>query len=125
MVSNLLKVSYLSFLFHPRNLSLGNASIQQITDKLRTMTVTQDLESLIDRQIDEVDILNILEGHMNQLLVHTQIDTNEINKLFDRNIENRSNRINERLQLIHILKTHIENERLKRMKSIFFSKDYF
>lgn len=89
------------------------------------MTVTQDLESLIDRQIDEVDILNILEGHINHLLVHTQVDTNEINKLFDRNIENRSNRINERLQLIHSLKNHIENERLKRMKSIFFSKDYF
>ncbi len=84
------------------------------------MAVTKELESLIGRQIDEVDILNILEGHINQLLVQVQIDINKTNELFDRNIQHRLNRINERIQLVNILQNHIENERLKRTR-IFFS----
>jgi len=78
------------------------------------MTVTKDLESLIGRRIDEVDILNILEGHINYLLGQVQLDTNKINELIDRNTQNRLNRINERIQLVNILQNHIENERLKR-----------
>ncbi len=79
------------------------------------MAVTKDLESLIGRQIDEVDILNILEGHINHLLVQVQVDTNKTNELIDRNTQNRLNRIDERIQLVNILKNHIENERLKRI----------
>jgi hypothetical protein len=79
------------------------------------MAVTKDLESLIGRQIDEVDILNILEGHINHLLVQAQVDTNKTNELIDCNTRNRLNRINERIQLVNILKNHIENERLKRI----------
>jgi hypothetical protein len=79
------------------------------------MAVTKDLESLIGRPVDEVDILNILEGHINHLLVQIQIDTNETNELIDRNTQHRLNRINERIQLVNILQNHIENERLKRI----------
>jgi hypothetical protein len=78
------------------------------------MAVTKDLESLIGRRIDEVDILNILEGHINYLLGQVQVDTNKINELIDHNTQNRLNRINERIQLVNILQNHIENERLKR-----------
>jgi hypothetical protein len=78
------------------------------------MAVTKDLESLIGRRIDEVDILNILEGHINYLLSQVQVDTNKINELIDHNTQNRLNRINERIQLVNILQNHIENERLKR-----------
>lgn len=81
------------------------------------MGITKDVESLIGRQIDEVDILNILEGHINHLLVQVPVDTNKTNELFDRNIQHRLNRINERIQLVNILQNHIEKERLKRIKN--------
>jgi hypothetical protein len=76
------------------------------------MAVIKDLESLIGRQIDEVDILNILEGHLNHLFVQVPADTRKTNELFDRNIQHRLNRINERIQLVNLLRNHIENERL-------------
>ncbi len=90
-------------------------SIQQITNKLRTMAVIEDLESFIGRQIDEIDILNILEGHINHLLIQGQVDTDETNGLFDRNTRHRLDRINDRVRLVHLLQNHIENERLKRI----------
>jgi hypothetical protein len=90
------------------------------------MAVTKDLESLIGRQIDEVDILNILEGHISSLLDPVQIDINKTNEMFNRNIQQRLNRINERLHLFNILKNHIETERLKRMLVLLFlRKDSF
>jgi len=93
---------------------LGQASIQQITAKLRTMEITKNLELLIDRQIDEIDVLNILEGHANHFLIHTKVETD----LVERNSQLRSNRINERIQLVHLLQNHIETERLKRITLI-------
>jgi hypothetical protein len=84
------------------------------------MAVTKDLESLIGRQIDEVDILNILEGHINHLLVQVQVDTKKTNELFDRNTQYRLNRINERIQLFNILQNHIENKRLKRIQNFIY-----
>jgi len=99
---------------------LGETSIRQITNKLRTTAIADDLESLIGRQIDEVDILNILEGHISTLLDQVQIDTNKANALFDRNTQHRLNRINERIQLVNILQNQIENERLKRIQTSLF-----
>ncbi|CAF4805570.1 unnamed protein product [Rotaria sp. Silwood1] len=92
----------------------GKASIRQITDKLRTMAIIQELETLIGRQIDEVDILNILEGNISYILDEIQIDSKQINILFHRNIQQRLNRINERIQLVNILQNDIEIKRLKR-----------
>jgi len=99
---------------------LGETSIRQITNKLRTTAIADDLESLIGRQIDEVDILNILEGHISTLLDQVQIDANKTNALFDRNTQHRLNRINERIQLVNILQNQIENERLKRIQTSLF-----
>ncbi len=120
MALNRLKVSYIDFFRSSLTFLLGKASIQQITNKLRTMAVTKDLESLIGRQIDEVDILNILEGHINHLLVQVQVDTKKTNELFDRNTQYRLNRINERIQLFNILQNHIENKRLKRIQNFIY-----
>jgi hypothetical protein len=99
---------------------LGETSIRQITNKLRTTTIADDLESLIGRQIDEVDILNILEGNISNLLDEVQIDANKANALFDLNTQHRLNRINERIQLVNILQNQIENERLKRIQTSLF-----
>ncbi|CAF3690242.1 unnamed protein product [Rotaria sordida] len=96
----------------------GKPSIRQITTKLRTMEIIKELETLIGRQIDEVDILNILEGHISALLDEVQVDTNQTNVLFNRNIQQRLNRINERIQLVNILQHDIENKRLKRQMNL-------
>ncbi|CAF5060479.1 unnamed protein product, partial [Rotaria magnacalcarata] len=78
------------------------------------MTGIDELETLIDRQIDEVDLLNILDGHANDFINQANIDSNEKNVLFNRNTEHRLNRINERIELVNILQNDIENRRLRR-----------
>lgn len=103
------------FTFH-LTLLLGKASIQQITNKLRTISIINDLETLINRPIDEVDILNMFNGHINNLLNEAQLDANKTNTLVDQNIQRRLMRINERIQLVYMLKNDIENNRLKRMR---------
>ncbi|CAF3800448.1 unnamed protein product, partial [Adineta steineri] len=97
---------------------LGNASIRHITNKIRTMAITKDFENLINRQIDEVDILNILEGHISHFFDQVHVDTNKINELFNLNIQHRLNRVNERIQLVNILQNHIEYNRLKRQMNL-------
>lgn len=86
------------------------------------MTVIQDLESLIDRPIDEIDILNILEGHLSHLLVQVPVDTQKTNNLLTLNVEQRANRTNERMQLVSLLRSHIETERLQRKEIPFVTK---
>ena len=86
------------------------------------MAAIEDLELIIGRQIDEVDILNILEGHAKNLLDQVQLDPSRANELFDHNIQHRSKRINERLKLVDILQNHIGNERLKRAEILFSSE---
>ncbi|CAF0769866.1 unnamed protein product [Adineta steineri] len=97
---------------------LGNVSIRHITNKIRTMAITKDFENLINRQIDEVDILNILEGHISHFFDQVHVDTNKINELFNLNIQHRLNRVNERIQLVNILQNHIEYNRLKRQMNL-------
>ncbi|CAF2090381.1 unnamed protein product [Rotaria magnacalcarata] len=92
----------------------GKTSIRHMTSRLRTMTGIDELETLIDRQIDEVDLLNILDGHANDFINQANIDSNEKNVLFNRNTEHRLNRINERIELVNILQNDIENRRLRR-----------
>ncbi|CAF3131952.1 unnamed protein product [Rotaria sp. Silwood2] len=96
----------------------GKASIRQITNKLRTMVIIEELETLISRQIDEVDILNILEGYISYILDEVEIDPHKANALFNRNIQQRLNRINERIQLVYILLNDIETKRLKRRMNL-------
>ncbi|CAM4915049.1 unnamed protein product [Rotaria socialis] len=92
----------------------GKTSIRHMTSRFRTMAGIDELETLIDRQIDEVDLLNILNGHTNDLINQANIDSNEKNVLFNRNAEHRLNRINERIDLVNILQNDIENRRLRR-----------
>jgi hypothetical protein len=88
------------------------------------MSTIEDLESLIGREIDEIDILNIFESNVNNLFDYVQVDTLKTKELFDRNTQHRLDRTNERIQLVRILQNHIENERLNRTE-VFISKDIF
>ena len=120
MVLNLSKVSFQFHLLISDCVLLGNVSIQQITNKLRTMEIVEEFESSIHRQIDEVDILNILEGHIHVLLDEMQIGHSKVNVLFDRNNQYRLKRIDQRIQFVNILQNHIEKKRLKRKQIFYF-----
>lgn len=112
--------------FHPSFIdALGKASIEQITNRLRTMSMIKDLESLINRPIDEVDILNILEGHLNHLLVQVPVNTEKTNELLAGSFQHRVNRTNERIQLVTLLQNHIETDRLQRKEILFSAEKRF
>lgn len=89
------------------------------------MAAIQDLESLIDRSIDEVDVLNILEGHFTHLLVQVPVDTKKTSELLACNVQHRVNRTNERVQLVTLLRNHLETERLQRRRISFTTKKRF
>ncbi|UJR22823.1 hypothetical protein I4U23_025853 [Adineta vaga] len=96
----------------------GQSSIRQITEKLRKMPIADDIEDLIGRQIDEVDILNIFNGHTNNLFDSSTLNMTKTNELIERNIQHRFNRINERIHIIHLWQNYIENNRLKRSMNL-------
>ena len=94
---------------------LGNSSIRDIINELQTKPVAEDIKRLLGRQIDEVDVLNIFNGHPNNLFDQSFADINKTKQLIEDNIQHELSRINERIQMLHLWQKHIENNRLNRM----------
>ncbi|CAF0888177.1 unnamed protein product [Adineta ricciae] len=92
----------------------GNSSICDIINELQTKPVAEDIKRLLGRPIDEVDVLNVFNGHSNNLFDQSFADINKTKQLIEDNIQHRLSRINERIQMLHLWQQHIENNRLNR-----------
>lgn len=66
-------------------------------------------DSINDLSANEVDVSNLLDGNVNHLFGLDQAE-----QRFDRNTNDRRDRIDRRIQLVDTLQRHIEQERLKR-----------
>ncbi|CAF0929272.1 unnamed protein product, partial [Didymodactylos carnosus] len=89
----------------------GSVSIQKITEMYRETGIAKELEIIIGREIDEVDVLNMLSGETEDIVSQT---SNESRLMMSQNIAERNERTNYRLNLFHHLITDIELIRLKR-----------
>ncbi|CAF1222036.1 unnamed protein product [Adineta ricciae] len=65
----------------------GNSSIRDIINELQTKPVAEDIKRLLGRQIDEVDMLNVFNGHPNKLFDQSFADINKTKQLIEGNIQ--------------------------------------
>ena len=91
-------------------------------DRIQTTTVKEQIDSILGRSMDEVDLLNILHGHgRNFLLHHIPFDETSIQDSMKKNVQDRIVRVERRIGLLKDLKDDIEQYRLQR-NLIYFSQ---